>query len=262
MDGGNNTQQSYQGPPEWLQNEARGYLGQARGVAELPYESYGMPRVAGLSPLTQAGMRGIGSLGGGTNYTDAAGANLTETLSGGGMNPFMGGISDRILTDARRNYDDATGAITRRFNTGYGNAGGAAHMAAQQRADEAFARGSTDALSQAYAQMYEGERNRQMQASSLAGGLYDTLGRGYQNMIGAGDLDRQSQQRYMDSLYGDFNEWRSYPQQQLSIYGGALGNVLGNHGGGQTATTTGPGADPISQGIGAMMLGRSVKDLK
>lgn len=105
-------------------------------------------------------------------------------------------------------------------------------------------------------QARDAERNRQMQAAGLSGGLAGAAGNNLMNAAQLGDLERRQQQSLLDSNYGDFREWRDYPEHQLGVFGNALGSVLGR--GGQTTTSQGPGYDPVSQGIGMMMLGNNM----
>jgi hypothetical protein len=53
-------------------------------------------------------------------------------------------------------------------------------------------------------------------------------------------------------MYGDFKEYRDYPEHQLGVMGNVVGSLLGRAGG--TTTTQGPGADPLGQGMGYLML--------
>lgn len=249
--GGAQTTQST-APPQWLQDFGRDYLTQQSQASQQPFQNYDGQRVAGLSPMTQFGMQQVGNLAGGTPYTDAAGGMLTQTLQGGGMNPYMTGVADRVTADATRAYNDATGNVTARFNRP-GNFGGSAHETAQQHTNESFARGLGDALAPVYQSGYENERGRQMQAAGLSTGLLGGLQQAGQNAATVGDLDRQNMQSLLDSRFGDFTRWLGYPQEQLNNFGGALGRITGTQG--QTATTNGPGPDRVSQGIGTIALG-------
>jgi len=252
MSGSGSTTTQTQGPPEWLQNYGRDYLGMAGQIAQTPYTPYGGQRVADLTGAQTRGIDFLDSLIGGNSNLGNSQAMLDETLSGGGMNPYLGGMSDRIVGDAGRAYGQATGATTARFNRP-GSWGSSAHMGEQDRVDQNFSRGMGDALSQLYAGGYENERNRQMQAVGASTGLYDTLGRGANNAITAGNVDRSYMQDLLNSAYSDFTDWRNYPTQQLDIFGNALGRAMGS--GGQTSTTQGPPPDRVSQGIGTLAIG-------
>lgn len=241
----------YEGPPEWYQNYGRGFLDLARDVAATPYAPYSYQRVADMSPMQRWAVEGIGGLAGGTPYTDAAGGMLTETLMGGGMNPYMGGVANRVVNDATRGYFDATGQVMDRFNTA-GNWGGSAQMQALDRRNEAFARGLTDGLAPIYQSGYENERGRQMQAAGMVPSLYGAMGSGYQNALNAGGFEQMQMQRLLDSRFDDFNEWRNYPQQQLGILGNAFRGLGG--GAGTVSTTNTPDPSRSSQALGWLSL--------
>jgi len=118
--------------------------------------------------------------------------------------------------------------------------------------DRNFATGLGDALSTQFSNDYNNSQNRALQAASGSQGLYDTLGRGFQAGITAGNVDRSQYQQLLDSLYGDFQDQVKYPQQQLGIFGDALGRAMGA--GGQQSTTQGPGPDRVSQGVGTLAI--------
>lgn len=239
--------------PEWVQPYAQGYLNQATDVASQPYQAYNQQRVADLSPTTQTGVQGVANLAGGIPSQWAADNMLGQTLSGEGFNPYLGAMSDRIINDSSRAYQANTGAITQRFN-GAGNFGGSAHMAAQDHANQDYTHAMGDSLATLYGTGYQAERANQMQAAGAANNLYGSLGQGYKDAISAGGIDSAHQQSLLDSLYGDFQSFKNYPQDQLGIMSGVVSSLLGGGGIGKNTTSTGPGADPLSQGMGYLML--------
>jgi hypothetical protein len=66
-------------------------------------------------------------------------------------------------------------------------------------------------------------------------------------------LESAHQQQLLDSLYGDFQQWRDYPEHQLGIMANTASSFMGG-GAGQQTTTQGPGGDPLGQGMGYLML--------
>lgn len=250
--GGGTTTTQFQGPPQYIQDYGRDFLGRAAGVSQLPYESYQGQRVSDLSPTQRGAIGNLGGLANGTALTDDASGMLSETLRGGGMNPYASGVADRITGDASRAYYNATGQNLARFRGANRNSSG--FEQAQQQTDESFARGLTDGLAPVYQSGYENERNRQMQAVPAAMGIFSGLGNANMNALQAGGVETNQYQNMLDADYGDFREWRDYPQQQLGIFGNALSQAMGA--GGSTSTTQGPGPDRVSQGLGTMALGR------
>lgn len=247
------TSTTFQGPPQYIQDYGRDFLGRASQVAQQPYEGYNLPRVSGLSPTQQGAIGNLGGLGNGTPYTDAAGGMLTQTLQGGGMNPYQDGVVDRTVNAATRAYQQNVGNVMDRFNTA-GNWGGSAQQQSLGQANGEYQRNLMDGIAPIYQSGYENERARQMQAAGLASGLLGSMGGANMNALQAGGIEQGNNQSVLDSMYGDWNDWRNYPQQQLGIFGNALSQAMGA--GGQQSTTQGPGPDRISQGIGTLALGR------
>ncbi len=299
MSQGGATSTSTQSIPGWLQSAGQGFLQQAQGVAQQPYTPYTQQRVADLSPIQQQGIQRLGDLGGGTGSMNAADAHLTETLQGGGMNPYasrstnpghneyMGfgpqfsTVMNQGLSDIGRHYRQTTKPSLDAAAVLHGTLGGGDHQRLQGQTEEALAREmgrfSSGMLNDQYtrssglaesglnrglnaqqfdaqrqSQGYENERNRQMQAVGGAAGLGGAFGQSAMNGLNAGDVERRQNQSLLDSQYGDFREWRQYPEHQLGIFGNALGSLLGRAGG--STTTQGPGPDRVAQGIGGMQL--------
>lgn len=258
-DGGGPTTTQFSGPPQFIQDYGRDFLGRASQVAQQPWEQYGLPRVADMSPTQQGAIGNLGGLGNGTGYTDAAGGMLEETLRGGGMNGYQSGVVDRVTNDVNRQYFQNAGGIMDRFNTA-GNFGGSAHMQSLGNLNEGYARGLGDAIAPIYQSGYENERNRQMQAVSGAQGLLGSMGNANMNALQAGGIEQGNYQDILDSMRGDWTEWRDWDQRGLGIFGNALSQAMGA--GGTQSTTSGPGPDRISQGIGTLALGRALAGSK
>jgi hypothetical protein len=103
-------------------------------------------------------------------------------------------------------------------------------------------------------QSYENERNRQMGAVGAATNLYSNLLQGQNTALNAGNTERNQQQSLLDSQYGDFQDWRNYPAQQLGIFGNALGAVTGAAPRTTTSSADLPPPDRVGQGLGVMAL--------
>lgn len=102
---------------------------------------------------------------------------------------------------------------------------------------------------------YEQERNRQLGAVGASTNLFGSAQQGLNNQLNAGDIERRQNQSLLDSQYGDFNEWRNYPEHQLGVYGNALGSVMGRAGGSTNTTGELPPPDRVGQGLGIAALG-------
>lgn len=239
MSGGGGTTVQQQSLPDWIQPYATSFLDRGGAVADRPLQQYTGQRVAPLTDGQVSNIQGINNLAGGTPLIGQADQMLGETLSGQGFDPFLQQVSDRVANDAGKAYQANTGAITARFNTP-GNWGGSAHMGAQDKANESFARGLGDAMGPIYSGAYDSERNRQMQAATQAPSLYDTLEKGYQGALAANAPVQEQQQKQADLGYQQFQEQKNYPEHQLDVYGNVVNSLLGKGG---NSKTDGPGTD-------------------
>lgn len=249
--GGQQSTQTSSLPP-WLSDAAQQYLGYAGQVAGQPYQQYTGQRVSDMSPVTRAGIQGTYDLAGGSQLGDAASRQVMDTLQGNYANPFQQNVADRISTDTNRNYYQATANNLARFKGP--NRMSSAYAGQQQRTDEALARGLADGLAPVYSSGYENERNRQQAGTGQAVNLLNLHNQDLQNMMQAGQLDTAHNQALLNSQYGDFQDWRNYPNQQLGVFGNAIGSVTGAAP--RTQTTQGPGTDPLSAGLGTIALSR------
>jgi hypothetical protein len=100
---------------------------------------------------------------------------------------------------------------------------------------------------------FEADQGRRMQGVGSALGLMNNQSQNFMNAIQAGGIESNQQQRLIDSLYGEWDEYRNWDQKQNDQFGNALSRSIG--GAGQQQTTEGPGPDRMSQGMGALALG-------
>ena len=249
--GGGSTQSTQtQSLPPWLTNAAQGYLGQAQGVAQLPYMQDPNQQVADLSPIQQYGIQGIADLAGGTPYTDAAGSMLTNTLQGNfsnpyggnqvgsggmyqpdqvsagsnqfiGMNPQFQAMRSGALDDIVHNYQTAISPeITRQMNLS-GNLGGSADLQARDNAQRELAQ----QLGRASSQMTLDEYNRSgaLQDSQLARGLQaQTFNQSLGNQAYESAAQRGLQAGQFNANLGS-NAYEAERNRQMGAVSGASG---------------------------------------
>lgn len=201
-----------------------------------------------------------------------------------GESPYFQSQLDRGASDILRNYQRGTSADTTRMFNLAGAFGGSAHQTAMANNEHELGNTLANYENQARqgqyqysgnlaesglnrdlnagqfnanlgSSAYENERNRQMGAVSGAQGLYGSQGQAYLNALNGGNTERNQYQQLLDSQYGDFQRWLGYPQQQLDIYGNALGHVIGNSGGQTSTVNQLPPPDRVSQGLGFAALG-------
>ena len=177
----------------------------------------------------------------GSPVMGAANANLLGTLTGQYLdagNPNFQTMVDRIKS-----------SVMPAVHNQFANAGGPGGLEAR-----AMGQGLGDAIGALAYQNYGDERNRQMQANLFApqAAMSD-----YQDIAQLGQVGAAKEnlaQQSINDLVQKYNQGQMGPWQALGLY---AGNVSGNYGGTTTgtSTTTTPGANPWSQGLGALLGG-------
>lgn len=211
-------------PPAYVQPYAQGALRWANELAIQPYQPYGGQRIAPLNQQQNQGLdlteqRALA----GSPVQNAAKTNLTDTLNGrylnADTNPYLKGTVDRALGD-----------VQTRVNSQFSgnNFGSTAHQEwlGSQLADTALP---------IYAQNYNNERQRQMQANLFAPQAAQSDYADLQALLGVGDVRQQNSQQNLDFLYDQFLQQQQHPYNQLRFFS----DIIQGSPGSQT-TSTGP----------------------
>lgn len=256
MSNGSATTTQTSGSPA-LEGILSGFGNAVNQAINMPYQPYGGPRVANLSPLQQQAIGNYGGL-----ISDPSWGQAAQTYSNaqtGGMNPYMKQVGQTVVDDATKAYQQATADTLRRSNTP-GNLNSARSQLAQGQNDTNLARGLSQGLGGVYSQAFDNQQNRALQGAQGAqnlGGAYSNI---LNNATQAGNTTRNYEQSVIDALYGDFQNANNYPWEQLQRGAGIFGQLQG--GAPRTTTTTGPGSDPVAQGLGAWSLGSAISNGK
>ena len=250
--GGGTTTQTSGLPPEFA-SILSGFGNAANQAMNLPYQQFNGPRVANLSPLQRQAGQGYSGLLGSGLWGSAGGA--VNDLMSGSMNPYMQQVGQRVTKDVTDAYNRATAGNRVNFNDA-GNLGGGQHNLAQNRTDQNLATGLTEGLGSLYGGEWTNMQNRRAQGAGLAGNLGNTYAGILGNSMQAGDVQRGFDQRVIDANYGDWQRANDYPWTQLERGSGVLGSLMG--GAPRQTTTTGPGPDRVSQGLGIWALGSNL----
>ena len=274
--------------PEFAQPFAAGFLNRAQQVTDQPYQQYTGGRVAGMAPWQEQGLQAQAARGmQGSPLMGAANTALqgqfTSQGPGATVNPYAG-TGNPYLT---QQIDAAQGDLARNWNQvaqpqwagamqksgSFGNSGVASAQAMamdglqrnmgnigqqmrfqdytqQQQLGESFA-GRNDS-------MYNANQGRQLSALGMAPQFAQQDYNDINALKGAGAEYQGQQQREMDAGYAQYLDARQYPQQQLGVFGQALGQAVGNQG---TQTSTQPGASGASQLFGGAILGSQLYKL-
>lgn len=228
------------------------YAGLVQNAVDRPPPQYMGPRVAPLSPVQNQAIGGYSDILSQLPGMAAPSIGMLQsTIAGQGGNPFTSQVVDAMQRPVIQAYNEATSGTTGRFNTP-GNFGSERMQMAQDRNQYNLSKGLSDATGQLYANAYEAERARQMQAPGVLGGLLGTGSSFLNNAATIGDLPRQVQQQAMTTLYNDFLNTYNWPATQLQTAAGAIGPLFGALP--RTTTTTGSPPDPVQQGIGLLYL--------
>lgn len=219
----------------------------------LPYQQYQGPRVANLSPLQNNVMGAYSGM-----INDPSWNQAQQTYSNAqnpSMNPYLQQVRDTAVADTTKAYNQATQGTRSSYNTP-GNFGSAGQGLAQDHNDQNLARGLAQGLGGINAQEFDTQQNRMIQGAQGQQGLASAYSGILNNGAQAGNMQRGFDQQVIDAMYGDFQNANNYPWQQLQNGAGIFGQLQG--GMPRTTTTTGPGADPVAQGLGMWALGNSM----
>lgn len=187
------------------------------------YTPYSEDRFADLTGTQQTGLDMITDRAtGGDPTMDQAQLTMQDTLAGGNTNPFLDQMVQRAQDSVRSN--GLTGAV----NSGsFGNSG----------LEEVTNRGLGDVATQMYGGAYDADRNRQMQALSLAPTYGNQAYQDASQLMKAGQMEQDQAQQGMDFDYQQFQEEQNLPYKQMSAYQGLLGSTGAN----STTSTSGGG---------------------
>lgn len=234
-----------------------GFGNAANSAMNMPYQQFNGPRVANLSGLQNQVMGNYGGMLNDSSWDQAR--NTYSDMQNGSMNPFLQQVRDTATADTTRAYNQATAGTRSSYNSP-GNFGSARQNLAQDRNDTNLARGLSQGLAGINAQGFENVQNRRLQGAQGQQGLASTYSGVLGNAAQAGNMGRGFEQQVIDANYGDWNRANDYPWSQLERGAGIFGQLQG--GAPRTTTTTGPGADRVSQGLGLWMLGNSMSNGK
>ncbi len=221
--------------PDWYTSLISTMAQRGTQVASQPYQPYTGARVAGFSPLQQAGfdnIQGVPQAGAGATQAGvqaaqgAAGSQWNSTYRDQYMSPYIGGVVDDIARRGNRNFTENLMPAVNGAFTGSGQFGSTRNAEILGRTMRDVQDNITGAQSNALQAGYTGAQNqfstdqaRALQAGTALGGLGQMQQQqaltGANALIGAGTVQQNQQQRGLDTAYADFNEARNYDMNQL-----------------------------------------------
>jgi len=152
---------------------------------------------AAFNPMQTQANQGLFGAAMGSQVAPQALSYFSNVLGGGGMNPYVGQMADRIKRDFSETVQPRIDAMFRGANAG----GGSAHALATGRA----ATGLGDSLANLYGRMHESDQARRMQALGMSPALQAAEFAPFMAARGAGDYGQMQTQREIDAAVARHN---------------------------------------------------------
>lgn len=269
--------------PGWAQPYAQSYLQRAQQTADMPYQPYQQPRVAGFTPWQDQALQATAQRAAdGSPLMQGANTALMGQMSqqpgGATVNPYMA-QPGQTNPHLQSQIDMAQGDVIRNWNQvavpAFDTAASRSGSFGNQNISTMAAQGASDMqrnLGEISSRMRFNDYTTQQQLAEQFAGRNDAMLNSGQNRILAAlglapqfaqqdysDLDRllgvggavqQQNQRQLDDAYSRFAESRAYPQQQLDVFGNALSRAVGNS---SSTTQTAPEPNTAAQAIGGAL---------
>jgi hypothetical protein len=210
--------------------------------------SFGNSGVASAQALAMEGLqRNMGSIGQNMRFQDYTqqqqlGENaVNRALQAGQFNAGLGeNFANRQMQAGQFNAGLGENYANRQMQAGQFNATMGENYAGRQDS------------------MYGQGMNRQLSALGMAPQFAQQDYNDINQLQLAGQAYQNQNQRQMDAGYQQYLDARQYPQQQLGVFGQALGQAVGNQG---TTTQTQPGASTGAQLLGGAITGSMLYNL-
>lgn len=247
------------GLPAFAQPYAQGYLQRAQQVADSPYQAYTGQRVADFAPWQQQAFQAQAQRAmSGSPVMNAANSQLQSTISGAnlGGNPYLQSQIDQAQGDLARNWNNVQKPAWDTSMQRSGSFGNSGIMQANQEAQNQLQQNMGRIGSDMRFQNYGMERGYQQQALGMAPAFAQQDYNDINQLQQAGAAYQGQNQKLLDSGYQQFLESRAFPQQQLDVFGNALGRIQGN-----TSSTTSPGTSTAANIIGGITAGTGLYNL-
>lgn len=213
--------------PAELKPLATRYATEAINQFDKPYQAYGGQRYAEMNPAQTGALGMVANRAmGGDALMNAGYGNVQDTLSGKYLDPATNPF---LQNNVQLAMNQAMGNINSQFNRP-GAFGSTAH--------EGVAAGQLGNIaSQMYGQNYANERQNQLQAWGAAPTFGNMAYQDAGQLMNAGQLLQDEQQKGLDWNLQQFQEQQDYPYKNLASAAGVFGTNLG----GSSKTTSSGG---------------------
>lgn len=227
----------------WMQPYQTNLFEKAQNIGNQAYTPFGQSTQVEANPMQQNAWQSTYNRGmQGAPEVSAARDQMTNTINGGGFqanpylqqsNPYLQSTIDSTLGDMTRNYNNTTKANTESSMAASGSFGnsGLQQLQSEQQRNLMQEQGRTAANMrfgdyQQQAQLYDNERNRQMQATANAPAFSQVDYTDLNAMQQAGNSMQGQNQAERTANYNQYLDAREFPFKTL----GAQSSVMGGGG--------------------------------
>lgn len=230
--------------PDWFQDAEKALIARGSAIASQPYSVYQGPRVA---PLSQPQMDAQGWATNGQGYERSligqGFSNASRVANGFDSNqfnkylqPYLSGANNELDTIAKLGTRNLTENILPAVNNGFianGMFGSSRNGDFQQRAlrdsNESILNQQSSVLNNAYnnaMSAYGQGQNTSLNAANAQGALgqLEQIARmnDVNTLNNVGNIAQQQQQKNLDTAYGDFQQQRDAPLNNLNMLSGLI----------------------------------------
>ena len=225
----------------WMQPYQTNLFEKAQNIGNQVYTPFGQSTQVEANPMQQNAWQSTYNRGmQGAPEVSAARDQMTNTINGGGFqanpylqqsNPYLQSTIDSTLGDMTRNYNNTTKANTESSMAASGSFGnsGLQQLQSEQQRNLMQEQGRTAANMrfgdyQQQAQLYDNERNRQMQATANAPAFSQVDYTDLNAMQQAGNSMQGQNQAERTANYNQYLDAREFPFKTLGAQSSAMGS--------------------------------------
>ena len=225
----------------WMQPYQTDLFTKAQNIGNQAYTPFGQSTQVEANPMQQNAWQSTYNRGmQGAPEVSAARDQMTNTINGGGFqanpylqqsNPYLQSTIDSTLGDMTRNYNNTTKANTESSMAASGSFGnsGLQQLQSEQQRNLMQEQGRTAANMrfgdyQQQAQLYDNERNRQMQATANAPAFSQVDYTDLNAMQQAGNSMQGQNQAERTANYNQYLDAREFPFKTLGAQSSAMGS--------------------------------------
>lgn len=261
----------------WMQPYQTDLFTKAQNIGNQAYTPFGQSTQVEANPMQQNAWQSTYNRGmQGAPEVSAARDQMTNTINGGGFqanpylqqsNPYLQSTIDSTLGDMTRNYNNTTKANTESSMAASGSFGnsGLQQLQSEQQRNLMQEQGRTAANMrfgdyQQQAQLYDNERNRQMQATANAPAFSQVDYTDLNAMQQAGNSMQGQNQAERTANYNQYLDAREFPFKTLGAQSSAMG--VGGVGSAnyQQQPVANTGANLLGGGLAGYQIGSSISD--